>query len=147
MAKISGGTKLESYLKKLAEKVSNPGTLRVGFLEGGTYPDGTSIPMVAAIQNFGAPAAGIPPRPFFSNVVAAGRKKWGTSLLKILKANDYDAKRSLELMGDGIKGEIVNSINNGSYIPLKPATVKRKGFDKPLIDTAVMVNSVNFEVK
>lgn len=147
MAKISGGEKLESRLKELAEKVSNPGTLRVGFLEGSTYPDGTSTPMVAAIHNFGAPGAGIPPRPFFSNVVAKGRRTWGQALVSLLKQEDYDATRALQLMGEGIKGQIQNEINNGSFTPLKPATVRRKGFDKPLVDTGHMVNSVDYEVK
>ena len=146
MAKISGGEKLEAKLKDLAQKVSNPGTLRVGFLSGATYPDGTSVAMVAAIHNYGAPAAGIPPRPFFSNVVAKGKKKWGNALVTLLKDNDFDARRALELMGEGIRGEIQNEINNGSFAPLKPATVRRKGFDKPLIDTGHMVNSVDSEI-
>lgn len=146
MAKISGGEQLESRLQELAEKVGNPGTLRVGFLERSTYPDGTPVALVAAVHNFGAPSRGIPPRPFFSNTVAAGKKKWGDALVTLLKENDYDAKRSLALMGEGIKGEIQNAINNGSYTPLKPATVRRKGFDKPLIDTGHMLNSVDYEV-
>src|SRR5674476_120151 len=143
MARFTGGEKLNNYLSELAQKVSNPGTLRAGFLGDASYPDGTSVATIAAIQNFGAPAAGIPPRPFFSNVVAAGRRKWGDEMAKILVAKDYDAKAALNDMGDSIKGEIVDSINNGSYAPLKPATVRKKGFDKPLVDTAVMVRSVN----
>lgn len=147
MAVISGGEKLEARLQELAQKVSNPATLRVGFLSGAAYPDGTSVPMVAAIHNFGAPAAGIPPRPFFSNVVARGKTTWGDKLVDVLKAVDYDAKQALLRMGEGIKGEIQDEINNGSFAPLKPATVRRKGFDKPLIDTAHMLNSVDYEVK
>lgn len=146
MAKVSGGDKIESTLKELAEKIGTASAVRVGFLEGSTYPDGTSVPMVAAIHNFGAPGAGIPPRPFFSNVVAAGRKKWGKTMVSLLKQNDYDAEKTLRLMGEGIKGEIQNSINNGAYAPLKPATVRRKGFNKPLIDTGHMLNSVDYEV-
>jgi hypothetical protein len=146
MAKVSGGGNLESRLEELAEKISTANAVRVGFLEGSTYPDGTPVPMIAAIHNYGAPAAGIPPRPFFSNVVAAGRKKWGNTLVSLLKQNDYDAAKVLRLMGEGIKGEIQNSINNGSYTPLKPATARRKGFDKPLIDTGHMINSVDYEV-
>lgn len=146
MATLRGGKRLEAKLAEMAQKVSNPGTLRAGFLPGATYPSGTSVAMVAAIQNFGAPSRGIPPRPFFGNVVAAGRKVWGKQLEKILIANDWDATKSLDQMGELIEGEIRNSINNGSYVPLKPATVRRKGFDKPLIDTGVMVNSVGHEV-
>lgn len=146
MAIVRGGEKLAAKLADLARQVSNPGVLRAGFLRGATYPDGTPVAMVAAIQDYGAPGAGIPPRPFFRNVVANGTKTWPEKLAKILKANDFDAKRSLRLMGEMIKGEIQDSITNGDYAPLKEATVKRKGFDKPLIDTGHMLNSVDYEV-
>lgn len=146
MARFKGGQKLEARLRELAKKVSNPGTLRAGFLEGATYPDGKPVAMIAAIQNFGAPSRGIPPRPFFGNVVAAGRKKWGDELGNLLVKTGYDATQALQLMGQQIEGEIRDSINNGSYVALKPATVRRKGFDKPLIDSSNMVNSVDSEV-
>ena len=146
MATVSGGERLEAYLKELAQKVSNPGTLRVGFFSRATYPDGTSVPMVAAIQNYGAPSRGIPPRPFFTNFVSKGKKTWGKALTTILQQNDYDATRSLQLMGEGMRGELQASITEGSYAPLKPATVRRKGFDTPLIDTSNMLNSVESEV-
>ena len=147
MAQLKGGQKLEATLKRLAEKVSNPGTLRVGFLRGATYPDGTSVAMVAAIHNFGAPAANIPPRPFFSNVVARGRKTWGKAIGAILESVDYDAKKALTQMGEGIKGEVQAEITSGSFAPLKPSTVRRKGFSKPLVDTSHMLNSVDYEIK
>lgn len=147
MAVIRGGEKLERRLAELAQKVSNPGTLRAGFLERATYPNGTPVAMVAAVQNFGAPSRGIPPRPFFSNTVAAGRRKWGPQLSAALKAADFDAKKALGVMGEVIEGEIKNSIVNGSYVPLKPSTVRRKGFDKPLIDTSNMLNSVDYEIR
>ena len=47
---ISGGDKLAKYLGDLSSKINGPATLRVGFLAGGTYPDGTSIPMIAASE-------------------------------------------------------------------------------------------------
>jgi hypothetical protein len=53
VAVVKGGGKLAAKLRELAEKVKNPGTLEVGFLEGSTYPDGTSLPLVAATQEFG----------------------------------------------------------------------------------------------
>ena len=146
MATVKGGEKLVVALEKLAQKLSGARAVRVGFFEGSTYPDGTSTPMVAAIQNYGAPAAGIPPRPFFSNVVARGRKQWAEKVRMLLKSADYDTARTLTLMGEGIKGEIQKEINSGSFTPLLPATVRRKGFDKPLIDTGHMLNSVDFEV-
>ena len=147
MATISGGEKLEARLRELAQKVSNPGTLRVGFLEGSTYPDGTPVAMVAAIQDYGAPSRNIPPRPFFRNMVAEKKGEWPKAIEDLLIANDYDAKKALEITGEAIAGQLKDSILNGSYVPLKPATVKRKGFDKVLVDTGHMVNSVAYEVK
>ena len=35
---IRGGTKLEKYLTRTAERLGNGATVRVGFLEGATYP-------------------------------------------------------------------------------------------------------------
>lgn len=35
---IRGGTKLEKYLTQMAERLGNGATVRVGFLEGATYP-------------------------------------------------------------------------------------------------------------
>lgn len=147
MATISGGAKLDGYLKRLAKKVATPGTLRVGFLEGRTYPDGTSVPLVAAIQNFGAPARWIPPRPFFSNMIADKAAGWGPALGKILEANGNDGAAALALMGEGIKGQLQQSIRDTNAPPLAESTIARKGFEKPLVDTGLMLNSVDFEVK
>lgn len=147
MAKVVGGERIVVALKELAAKVSGPRAVRVGFFEGATYPDGTSVPMVAAIQNFGAPAVGIPPRPFFSNVIAKGKRQWSEQVRRLLKDNNYDVDRTLMLMGEGIKGQLQNEINNGSFTPLAESTVRRKGFDKPLIDTKNMIDSVDYEVK
>lgn len=147
MATISGGEKLEAALKAMAEKISNPGTLRVGFLEGSTDSSGVSNAMKAAINDFGAPSAGIPPRPFFRNMVAEKNGGWAGDIGKLLKAQDYDATVVLNFMGDKIKGQLQQAIQDFAGVPLKPATIKRKGFDKQLIDTGAMWQSVAWVVK
>ena len=53
MATLKGGDKLEAALREIARKVSKPGKLRVGFLEGATYPDGTPVALVAGGTNSG----------------------------------------------------------------------------------------------
>ena len=115
-------------------------------MEGATYPDGTPVAMVAAIQNFGAPAAGIPARPFFSRMVQDKSSNWGRSLANIMVENDYAAKKSLALMGEGIGRQLQASIISFDSVPLDSATITKKGFDKQLIDTAVMINSVGYQV-
>lgn len=146
MATIKGGDKLKAALAAISRKVASGGALKVGFLEGATYPDGTSVPMVAAVQNFGAPSRGIPPRPFFTNMVSDKSPGWGPSLGRILANNDMDVGRSLALMGEGIKGQLQQSIRDTNEPPLAQSTIDRKGFDKPLVDTGHMLNSVGYEV-
>lgn len=145
MATLSGGAWLEAALEEMSSRVSNPGTLRVGFLEGATYPDGTSVALVAAVQNFGG--GSVPPRPFFSNMIAKQSGGWGAKLGNLLRLNNYDAQAALNLMGAGIKGQLQTEINETNSPPLAAATIAAKGFDKPLIHSSHMWNSVDWEVK
>ena len=147
MATLRGGDKFDRKLRELAAKLRNPATLRVGFLERATYPDGTPVAMIAAIQDFGAPRAGIPPRPFFRNMIAAKKGEWPAAIAQLLKENDYDAVVALNITGEAIAGQLRQSIVDTNAPPLKPATVRRKGFDKPLVETGHMLNSISHEVK
>lgn len=148
--KINGGDKLRATLQRMASRLSAPGTLRVGFLEGATYPatrgqSGLHVATVAFWNEFGT--ARMPPRPFFRRMIAAKSPGWAAALAKIAKATQYNALASLKLMGTGIKDQLVKSINDFSDPPLAASTIARKGFAKPLIDTGVMIRSVDFEVK
>src|SRR6185503_1324189 len=108
---IRGGKRLEQKLAAIARAVgARAQKVRVGFLEGATYPNGTPVAMVAAIQNFGAPSVGIPPRPFFTNMVKQNKGAWGKQLAGILRATDFDAKASLGVMGKIIGEELQASI-------------------------------------
>lgn len=153
---------MERAVREISGRLSNPGTLRVGFLSGATYPDGTSVAAVAAFNEFGRtvkvtrdhPAGGELggtyfqlPRPFFRNMIAAKSASWPAGLKKQLLATNYDAKLALERAGLGIKGQLQQSIRELTSPPLAPSTVAAKGFDKPLIDTGHMLNSVGYEVK
>lgn len=144
---VRGGQKLEAALADLSKRLSKPATLRVGFLENATYPDGTPVAMVAAIQDFGAPGANIPPRPFFRNMVASKSPGWGPALAKNLKARNYDVTAALDAVGEGIEGQLQQSIQETNTPALAKKTVARKGFAKPLIDTSNMINSVDHDVK
>lgn len=144
---MRGGQKFERVLEELAQKLRKAKTVRVGFLEGATYPDGTPVPLVAAVQDFGAPSRGIPPRPFFRNMVAAKKGEWPAALEAQLKATNYDARQALDRVGQGIAGQLRQSIADFEGVPLKPATIKRKGSSKQLVDTGHLLNSVDHEVK
>ena len=46
----------------------------VGFLAGATYPDGTPVSLVAAVNEFGTSDGSIPERPFMRNALRNARK-------------------------------------------------------------------------
>lgn len=142
MAELKGGERLEAALNELARKVERAGTVRVGFLEGATYPDGTSVAMVAATQNFGAPARGIPPRPFFTNMVKDKSPRWAEQLAGLLEANDWDVDRALNQMGAGIAGQLRQAIVDTNAPPLSAITLmlrQMKYEDPELIVTGATV--------
>ncbi len=141
---LSGGDKLERKLEEIASRVARPATLRVGFLEGATYPDGTSVAMVAALLNFGISNGKV--WPFFTKMIAEKAPGWGGQLAALLEANDWDVEKSLALMGTGIAGQLRQAIVDMDTPALDPRTIARKGFNKPLVDTGHLLNSVDFEI-
>lgn len=146
MATIKGGDNIQKKLEEMLRKISSAKTVKVGFLEGATYPDGTSVPMIAAVNEFGRPSKNQPPRPFFRRMINEHKGEWPQAISKLLKANDYDAKLTLDQEGDAIAGQLRQSIQELVDPPLKPSTIQRKGFDKPLIESSTMWNSVAHEV-
>lgn len=143
--KVTGGDKLANALAEIASKLKDGKTLNVGFLEGATYPDGTSVAFVAAMNEFGHSNA--PPRPFFRNMIHDKSPEWPAAIAGLLKSTDMDVNKTLMLTGEAIKGQLQHSINTLTSPPLAQSTIDRKGHDKPLIDTSTMVNSVDYEVK
>jgi len=123
MNALSGGAKLQAKLAELSQQVSKKAELRVGFLEGATYEDGKPVAMIAAIQEFGAPKAGIPPRPYFRSMIAEKSGEWGDKVGKVLVASEYDVDRALALMGDGIAGQLRTSIIKTNSPPLSDVTL------------------------
>lgn len=147
MAVVRGGAKFQAAMRELAGKLARPGTVRVGFLAKAKYPDGTPVAMIAAINEYGRPSVGQPPRPFFRRMIAAKQGEWPSAIAGLLKANGLDAMRALDLAGAAIAGQLRESIRDLTDPPLAASTIRRKGFDKPLVDTGHMLNSVDHEVK
>ena len=155
MATVSGGDKADKYLRELAERLGNAGSVSVGFFEDATYPEstdgrhpaGTPIAYIAAIQNYGEPSLGIPPRPFFTNMVREKAPSWGDDVAVLLKTTDGDAAKALALLGEQIADQLRDSIDETNSPPLAQATIDKKGSDKPLIDSGEMRKSVRSEVE
>lgn len=163
--KLKGGSEFEAALKELAEKFKNPGTLRVGFLEGATYSEedgGESVAAVAAYNEFGRMVHvknehGLKdelggtyyqmPRPFFRNMIAANKGEWPKAIANLLSSTGYNTELTLKYTGEGIAKQLRESIQALVSPPLAQSTIDAKGFAKPLINTAHMYNSVDYEVE
>ncbi|MEI9581827.1 hypothetical protein [Enterobacter asburiae] len=143
---------LDRYLQDMEKKIKSA-EVRVGFLKGGTYPDGTSIPMVAARNEYGDPANNQPPRPFFRNAIADNQAKWAKTIERGISSG-LDAETVFEVVGAQMKGDIQESIATLIEPKLSEATLRRRKnrsvlpnqSDKPLVDTRVLINSVDYEV-
>lgn len=130
---VTGGDKLARKLAEIAAKVKGLPHVEVGFPETARYEDGTLVAMVAAIQEFGAPAAGIPPRPFFRTMIAKHRDAWGPGLGGILAANGMDVEAGLKGLGQVIEGQLRQSIVDMNSPALSPTTLmlRRMRTDDP----------------
>ncbi len=158
MVAISGGDKLRAKLAELSRKLERGGEVKVGFLSNATYSSGKKVALIAALNEFGhrigaAPGEGVedtrqrvPPRPFFRNMVAAKSAEWPEAIKQNLVATNYDVDVTLARVGEGIAGQLRQSIVDTNDPPLAASTIARKGFDKPLVDTGVMLQSVDYEV-
>lgn len=150
-AGIEGGGKLDKYLRELAVRLGAGAEVSVGFLEGATYPaedGGLPVAQVAFWQEFGTHGKRpIPPRPFFRNMIEDQAPTWAQKLGAAIRYHGYRARPALEILGADIRGHLVESINLLQDPPLAPYTVEKKGFAKPLIDTAVMVRAPAWVVR
>lgn len=94
----------------------------------------------------------IPARPFFRTalIFEEGNKKvsdYVKETLKMVTTGKLTASQSMDKIGLFCKGRVVNSITNGKWAPLDKATIKAKGKSKPLVDTGLMLKSVDYEVR
>lgn len=148
---MAGG--LEAYLKNMEEKL-NATEVRVGFLGGATYPDGTPVAMVAARNEYGDPGHNQPPRPFFRTAIAENSTEWANDIAKGLQAG-LSAEAVLEAVGAKVQGDIQESISTLMEPKLSDATIHARrtrkkrpnNSTKPLVDTKEMLLDVKYEVK
>ena len=141
---------LEKYLNGLAERL-NATEVRVGFFPESTYgDDGTPVATVAYANEYGVPENNQPSRPFFRNAIDKHKDEWAKSISNGL-ASVLDANDVLEGVGAKVQGDIQTSISTLMEPELSQSTLKARrsrgnGSTKPLVDTKVMITSVNYEV-
>lgn len=157
MVQVKGGNKAQGYLAAISQQLGGGATADVGFPENAKYPDGTSVAMVAALNEFGTRTQ--PPRPFFRNTIDERAGAWAHNTGVALKRTKYNAAAAMALVGQGAKEDVQDSIRKLTDPPLAESTIARKtkktrkkvrgvlGPAKPLIDTAHMLNTVSVRVR
>ncbi len=173
-------TKAWGDLKKFSEQARRGAHVRVGVLSNGAHGAAirgtkqvgergtarrlvnqafnvTTIDLVtlAAIHEFGSPAAGIPERSFIRRTLDQKHGEIAALAGKLAKAivyNKISHASALEILGQFLAAEIKKTIADTIPPPLKPATIaarKRqfgKASSKPLIATGQLRAAVSHKV-
>lgn len=138
---------IEAYVKFFhTPKIEDDG-VNIGWFEDQTYEDGLPIAKVARWQEFGT-KAGIPQRPFMRRAMMEHEKEW-IEILKTLVQREIDKEgkrididKALKKFGEIVKGDIQETILSGGFVKNAPSTIRKKGHDTPLVDTGVMISSI-----
>lgn len=155
MAKV---TRKGGGLDRLAQSVRDLERKRaqVGFFDTAHYPDGTPVAYVAAIQEFGH--GPIPPRSFMRSTMAEQRDAWRKTLAQGAKqvlADRLTTMQMLEAFGMAAAGDVKEKIisimspalaDSTIYARLHRTNKPRNTSTKPLVDTGVLLSSVESKV-
>lgn len=156
---MSSNVKIDDRVwKKLAKKLGkgSRSSVKVGVLSnkrgGQKHPDGKiSMVELAAIHEFGSPAAGIPERSFIRSTIKDEKDRI-TKLTGKIAESIIDDKRTfhqgLSVLGTKVKDMIKNNVMQGAGISPSnsPATVALKGSSRPLVDTGRLIGAVDYQV-
>lgn len=140
--KVKSDVRVWRKLYNLAKKLDGI-AVKVGVFDGRNAE-------IALIHEYGAPGANIPARPFLSQTFERRRDELAALQAKLTRAlleGKIDERRAMGLLGAWAAGAIKATITrDGEFAPLKPATIKRKKSDKPLIETGQLVGAIGFVV-
>lgn len=136
------GRRFLAELQKLADL-----EVQVGFQSDQTYEDGTSLPEIAAYNEFGS--SDTPARPFMRQSFEKHEKELQAACDRVnqVLAQGGTAESALNELGVFLKGLVQEEIVEGGFEPNAPSTIRKKGSEQPLIDTSYMRQSVNYVVK
>lgn len=122
--------------------------VRVGFQVGdNTYDEGADVAEIAAYNELGS--SDTPARPFMKQSFENHEDTLKAACDQANKtlASGGTAEQALNKIGVICKGLVQQEIVDGGFEPNAESTVKKKGSDKPLIDTGLMRQSVNYVIK
>ena len=120
--------------------------VKVGIRRGKGSHDGTDMLDIAVYNHFGTDT--IPARPFVSDCAEknAGQiQEAQKRLVYRVYQGGLSADGALAELGAWYVNVQKGHILHGGWTPNAPATIKRKGSNRPLVDTGQLVNTVDWE--
>lgn len=134
---------------KILDEMSDM-TIEVGFHEGQVADDGsTPLAAIAYWNHFGTVSedgsVAIPARPFMDAL--ENHEDQLSAFCTSAVQNAIDAADATKKIGVKSVGMIQKEITDGQWVPNAPSTIKKKGSDKPLIDTGRMRQEVHYVIK
>lgn len=118
-------TKIKAKLESIHDEFEGK-EAKIGWFESAKYPDGMPVANIALIQEKGAPAAGVPARPFLKPAIDANQEAWVDAIksgVPQVVAGNMTAEDVLEIVGQDAVGAIVEQIERGTVAPLTPTTL------------------------
>lgn len=137
---------------KLPELTPGVG-VSVGWFASAKYPDGTPVAGVAVVQEFGTSDGRIPPRPFARPTIAANGKpggRWSQAVAQSMRKSK-SIEQTAHTLGNFVRGDMQEAIARVTTPELAEATKEARrsrgnSSTKPLVDTRVMMPTLNYEV-
>lgn len=146
---------LEKQISKDLEKLNMIGDFTVMYgVPKGTTDDGQDLETIAKTNNYGSMSKGIPARPFLSTV----KSNYSASILKDVGRVLEKAKSQAIVQNEVSKQDVMkllevnlalpmenytkDNLLTGDWVANAPQTIKRKGSDKPLVDTSQLLQSI-----
>lgn len=123
----------------------------LGWFENATYPTGESVAAIMMANEFGstgsATKAPTPARPLLRQTAAVLDEKVPAYIERrkmemmegTLSVEDYRKK-----LGEAMVAAGLEVLKKGDFAPNAESTVKKKGFDKPLVDTGNLGQSITY---
>ena len=149
--KPGSGDDIKKLLSKLNSRLDNDlSKVFVGVPQDIPYPDGTSLIMVAAVNEFGSADGLIPERSFMRSTVEEHKpdfkKFWSKNAAKLLTGEDTPRK-VLSVLGQIAEGFVKSKIVDIKTPANASSTAASKKSTNPLVDTGHLVQSIRYEVR
>lgn len=139
-------SKLQQHASALAGL--DKANVDVGWFENAKYPNGESVAGVMAVHEFGNDKVVARPLLRQSAVkVEAKLPGWVARRTQDILDGKMTADEMKNRMGETLVATVSETLKEGKFEPNKESTVKRKGFNTPLVDSGNLGQSITHRIE